>query len=100
MGKMSTSAGGATNYKPFFLYNSSDDIRNESGAVIAQERVGNLLAIRVEQENAKPVLKAYWRDPLGKLNTLSVSGLVGIQRNGFRIRTGAGDHDAGIDEEL
>jgi hypothetical protein len=91
---------GAVNYKPFFLYSSSGDIKNEAGTIIAQERPNKLLAIRVEQENARPILRVYWRDPLGVLNQLSVLGLMGVERSGFRIRTGVGDADSEIGDDL
>jgi hypothetical protein len=94
------SAASAVNYRPYFLISSSGEIRNEDDAVVARERVNNILAIRLDQESAQPRFRIYWRDALGKMTSVAVSRLRGVEKGEFRVRAGVAGSDVALGDEL
>ena len=94
------SAASAVNYRPYFLVSSAGEVRNEDDAIVARERVNNILAIRLDQESSQPRLRVYWRDALGKMNSVAVSRLTGVEKGGFRVRAGMAGSDVGLGDEL
>jgi hypothetical protein len=94
------SAASAVNYRPYFLVSSTGEVRNEDDAILARERVNNIFAIRLDQESSQPRLRVYWRDALGKLNSVAASRVTGVEKSGLRVRAGTGGSDVGLGDEL
>lgn len=94
------SAVSAVNYRPYFLVSSAGEIRKEDDAIVAAERTNSILAIRLDQENSQPMFRVYWRDALGKMTSVAVSRLAGVEKIGFRVRSGIVGSDVGLGDEL
>jgi hypothetical protein len=102
-GRLSRAPGSAealVTYRPYFLYSSAGEVRDESGAIVASERQNGALAIKLEQLRSETRFRVHWRDAMGKLNDLTAAQLKGIDKAGIKARTGVVDFDSDVENEL